>query len=69
QGDINLLLWEFSSTLGPDLMKKYEFPTITEDVGTSGTNDLVMEGKSIHIRPEDLSAIDRLNNDQRPAFD
>ncbi|KAI3885502.1 hypothetical protein MKW92_027233, partial [Papaver armeniacum] len=57
------------STLGPDLMKKYQFPTITEDVGTSGTNDLVMEEKSIPIPPEDLSAIGQLNNDQRQAFD
>ncbi|XP_026377933.1 uncharacterized protein LOC113272291 [Papaver somniferum] len=57
------------STLGPNLMKKYKFPAITEDVGTSGTNDLVMEEKSIHIPPEDLSAIGRINNDQRHAFD
>ncbi|KAI3872136.1 hypothetical protein MKW98_011628 [Papaver atlanticum] len=69
QGAINLLLQEISSTLGPDLMKKYKFPAITEDVGTSGTNDLVMEEKSIHIPPKDLSAIGRLNNDQRHAFD
>ncbi|XP_026436770.1 uncharacterized protein LOC113334784 isoform X2 [Papaver somniferum] len=69
QGAINLLLRELSSTLGPDLMKKYKFPTITEDVGTSGTNDLVMEEKSIPIPPEDLSAIGQLNNDQRHAFD
>ncbi|XP_026434652.1 ATP-dependent DNA helicase PIF2-like [Papaver somniferum] len=50
-------------------MKKYEFQTITEDVGTSGTNDLVTKEKSIHIPPEDLAAIGRLNNDQRHAFD
>ncbi|XP_026420172.1 uncharacterized protein LOC113316168 [Papaver somniferum] len=69
QGAIHLLLRELTFTLGPDLMKKYEFPAITEDVGTSGTNDLVMEEKSILIPPEDLSVIGRLNNDQRHAFD
>ncbi|XP_026416586.1 uncharacterized protein LOC113312026 [Papaver somniferum] len=63
QGDINLMLREPSSTLGPDLMKKYQLPTITEDVGTSGTNDLVMEEKLIPIPPEYLSAIGQLNRD------
>ncbi|KAI3988880.1 hypothetical protein MKX01_016451, partial [Papaver californicum] len=66
---INLLLRELSSTLGSDLMDVLKLPTISEDVGTSGTNDLVIEEKSIPVPREDLSSIGKLNNDHRKAFD
>ncbi|XP_026433068.1 uncharacterized protein LOC113330474 [Papaver somniferum] len=68
-GAINLLLREIRFVLGEKLMATYKLPPITEDIGTSGVNELVSEEFRIPVSPEDLSSIDMLNADQKYAFD